>query len=165
MLIYLSLGSNTGNREKNIYDALNRLNNSSVKVLKASAVYQTEPVGYKHQPDFYNAAVKAETELLPFELLDVIKSIEKSMGRKQAGTRRWGPRIIDIDIVFYGNIMINSGRLIIPHAEMQKRLFVLVPLTEIAGNFVHPGLKLSIKELVKMCGNKEKITRIGAVNE
>lgn len=165
MIIYLSLGSNTGSREKNIHEALRRLKNISVKILKTSALYLTEPVGYKRQADFYNIAVKAKTKLLPFELLDAIKSIEKSMGRRQAGVRRWGPRIIDIDIVFYGNIMINSGRLIIPHAEMQKRLFVLVPLTEIAGNFVHPGLNLSVKELVKACGNKEKITRIGAVNE
>jgi len=165
MIIYLSLGSNTGNREKNIYDTLNRLKSNAVEILKTSAMYQTEPVGYKQQADFYNIAVKVKTKLLPFELLDAIKSIEKSMGRKQAGVRRWGPRIIDIDIVFYGNIMINSGRLVIPHAEMQRRLFVLVPLTEIAGNYVHPGLKLSVKELVKVCGNKEKITRIGAVNE
>ncbi|HPI02638.1 MAG: Bifunctional folate synthesis protein [Candidatus Aerophobetes bacterium ADurb.Bin490] len=165
MKVFLSLGANKGDKKSSLKEALKRLGENKINVRKISSVYLTEPFGYKKQPDFLNIAVQAETKLTPFDLLDTVKRIESEMGRKPDSGRRWGPRIIDIDIIFYGNIMINSGRLTIPHAGLAERLFVLVPLDEIAGGFTHPAFKLSVKELLKTCKKEEKILRIGALNE
>jgi 2-amino-4-hydroxy-6-hydroxymethyldihydropteridine diphosphokinase len=165
MKVFLSLGANKGDKKSSLKEALKKLGEKKINVRKISPLFLTEPFGYKRQPDFLNVAVQAETDLPPFELLDTVKSIEAEMGRKSAFSPRWGPRIIDIDIIFYGNIMINSARLTIPHIGLAERLFVLVPLNEIAGGFRHRAFKSSVKELLKNCKKEEKILRIGAVNE
>ena len=146
-ICYLSLGSNIGNRKKNIEKALVQLEKNSIKKIKLSSFYETEPVG-PVQRNFYNIAGKFKTELTPFDLLKKIKEIESLLGRKK--TYRWGPRVIDIDILFYGKKIIKTENLIIPHKEICKRLFVLIPLNEIAPNFVHVTAHKKIKTLLLM---------------
>ena len=132
---YLGLGSNIGDRISNIKDAINRLDKSDgICMKKASSLYETEPVGYVDQPDFINCVVEIETELDPYQLLDVVQNIEKKMGRTR--NLRWGPRIIDIDILLFDDIKVKTDVLEIPHPRMMERSFVMVPLSEIASEIV-----------------------------
>ncbi len=142
--IFLALGTNLGNREQNLRQALSRLD-PQIKELVVSSIYETEPWGYTEQPRFLNQVVIAETELEPLELLDYLKKIEASL--KRIATFRNGPRTIDLDILFYDDTVINTPELVIPHAEMANRAFVMLPLVEIAPNFIHPVFQQSIKEL------------------
>lgn len=128
---YLGLGSNLGNRRENLKKAISLLKEEGVKILKKSKVMQTAPVGYKDQPDFLNQVIKVETELAPFQLLKTVKMIEKKMGRKK--TFRWGPRVIDIDILLYNGVKINTKMLTIPHREIKNRDFLLILLKEVGG--------------------------------
>ncbi|MCX7988065.1 MAG: 2-amino-4-hydroxy-6-hydroxymethyldihydropteridine diphosphokinase [Thermodesulfovibrio sp.] len=144
--IYLLLGSNLGDRAKNIEVALSELKDCGIIVSKKSSLYNTVPWGYTDQPEFLNQAIECLTILEPLDLLRTLKQVEKKMGRKD--TIRYGPRIIDIDIIFYDNIIFKSQELTIPHPLMHKRDFVLKPLCEIAPYFIHPELKLSVKELL-----------------
>ncbi|MGC9045127.1 MAG: 2-amino-4-hydroxy-6-hydroxymethyldihydropteridine diphosphokinase [Thermodesulfovibrio sp.] len=143
--VFLSIGSNIGEKEKNCLQAIAILEQSGLIINKTSSIYITKPWGFKNQPDFANMAVEAFTDFDPRELLQLIKKIEKQMGRKS--TIKYGPRIIDIDIIFYDNLIYESENLNIPHPLMHKRYFVLKPLVEIAPDFVHPVLGLTIKEL------------------
>ncbi|MDR2425838.1 MAG: 2-amino-4-hydroxy-6-hydroxymethyldihydropteridine diphosphokinase [Endomicrobium sp.] len=146
-VIYLSLGSNIGNRAENLVSALSFLQSSGfVNILKISSFYKTSAVGLC-QRDFYNIAVKAETNLQPEELLCLVQNIEFLIGRKPS--KRWGPRIIDIDILFFGNEIVKADNLFIPHKEIQNRLFALCPLNEISPDFVHPVLNRKINEIVQ----------------
>lgn len=145
-LIYLSLGSNLGDREKNLETALSELENEGIVILKKSSIYETAPWGYEKQPEFLNMAMEGLTLLGPYDLLKLIKEIESKMGRKK--TIKYGPRVIDIDIIFYNNIILKSKVLTIPHPLMHKRDFVLKPLCEIASEFIHPELKISVKKLL-----------------
>ncbi|MCS7163513.1 MAG: 2-amino-4-hydroxy-6-hydroxymethyldihydropteridine diphosphokinase [Thermodesulfovibrio sp.] len=145
--VYLLLGSNLGNREKNIEKAINELMLCGVRILKKSSLYNTAPWGYTEQPDFLNQAVEGLTSFEPTALLREIKKIERKMGRVE--TLRYGPRVIDIDIIFYDNIVFESKDLVIPHPLMHKREFVLKPLCEIAPDFIHPKLNLSVKKLLE----------------
>ncbi len=137
---YLGLGSNEGDRVANIREAIRRLENGgSCRVIDCSSVYETKPVGIIEQPDFLNAVVRVTTSLTPLALLDYCQAIEHSMGRVR--TMRWGPRVIDIDILLYGRESLCTERLVIPHPEMLKRAFVLVPLSEIAPSIeLTPGI-------------------------
>jgi len=152
--VYLSLGSNVGNRVENIVFALSFLQSSGfVNIKRISSFYETSPVGPK-QKNFCNIAVKAQTDLTPSELLLFIKHIERVSGRKK--TVKWGPRVIDIDILFFGREIIDVQAtaeakfgLVIPHVEIQNRLFVLVPLCEIAADFVHPVFKRKISDIAR----------------
>ncbi len=143
-IIYLSLGSNIGNRKRNLEKALIELHKKDIKKIKISSLYETEPVGPK-QRNFYNIAGKFKTSLQPQDLLKTVKQIEENLGRIK--TYRWGPRVIDIDILFYGKQIIKSKNLIIPHKEIANRAFVLVPMNEIAPNFVYPIKRKTIKTL------------------
>lgn len=147
MMVYLSIGSNLGNRLENITNAIKKLNElANTKVKKVSTIYETEPVGKKNQPTFLNIAVEIETELSPLELLSEIKKIEYELGRTPS--ERWGPRTIDIDIILYGNVCINEKQLVLPHAEFRNRRFVLQPLAELCCNEVDPITGLTIEELL-----------------
>ena len=149
--IYLSLGSNIGNRKRNLRKALAELEKQDIKEIKVSSLYETEPVG-PEQRNFYNIAGKFKTSLQPRELLKVLKNIEEKLGREK--TFRWGPRVIDIDILFYGKQVIKTKNLIIPHKEIINRAFVLVPMAEISANYIHPVYKKAIKTLNKSLQNK-----------
>ena len=145
--VYLSLGSNLGERFKNIdlaIDAIGRLEGTTV--FSRSSFYETVPIGVTEQAEFVNIAARIETMLAPEALLAALKDIEKEMGRRK--TVRWGPRLIDIDIIFYGNKIISLQGLVIPHPEMEGRRFVLEPLAEIAGGAVHPATGKSVQMML-----------------
>jgi 2-amino-4-hydroxy-6-hydroxymethyldihydropteridine diphosphokinase len=145
-IVYLGIGTNLGNREDNCARALSLLEEAGVHVTKRSGLVETEPWGLAEQPSFLNMALEAETGLSPLELLSALKRIEASMGRTDPG-ERWGPRVIDLDILLYGDEVIESPELRIPHPSMHKRGFVLGPLSEIAPALRHPVLGRTIVEL------------------
>jgi len=151
---YLSLGSNLGHREANLASALKMLGREA-RTLKVSSLYETEPVGYKAQPWFLNCACSVETDLSPQALLKLAKTIEKGLGRKPA--LRFGPRLIDIDILFYDDLILDSPDLVIPHPRLAERAFVLVPLKEIAPHLVHPLLGVTIEELFEGAEDLERV--------
>lgn len=144
--VFIALGSNLGDRAVNCRKAVNLLSSTGeVKVVKESRLYETEPWGVLEQDTFINAVIEVATDLSPRELLGLLKSVELRMGRKE--TVRWGPRIIDLDILFYGDHIINEAGLKVPHPGVHERAFVLVPLSEIAPGFIHPVSKRSVAEL------------------
>ena len=145
--VYIGIGSNLGDRYRNCLRAIELLRQNGLFVTKQSSMYETEPWGVTEQPEFVNMAVETETDLAPMRLLEMLKKIEKEMGRQD--TIRWGPRIIDLDILLYNDIILNTDSLTIPHPLMHEREFVLGPLSEIAGEFIHPVLKKSITDLFK----------------
>ncbi len=144
---YLSLGSNLGNREANLHDAIRRLGELGT-LKKISSFYETAPVEVTAQPWFMNCVVELETALSPRELLNGLLTIEQAMGRERLQPK--GPRLIDLDIVLYGSQIVHEHGLTIPHPAMHERRFVLEPLAEIASNAVHPGLHKTTMELLNM---------------
>ncbi len=131
VVVYLGLGSNVGDRLENMRSAVRMIDeHEACRVQKVSSLYETAPVGFIEQPDFLNAVIEVVTSLDPRKFLRLCSHIEKSLGRKR--TIRWGPRVIDIDILIYDNTAITSEELIIPHPRIKSRAFVLVPLAEIA---------------------------------
>lgn len=134
-----------GDRQDNCKKAISLMQNSNIIIKKISSIYETEPWGLKDQQRFINMAVEAETRLSPEELLNVLKCVEKQMGRERG--EKWGPRIIDLDILLYDDIVIDMEHLRIPHPLLHDREFVLCPLAEIAPDKVHPVLKKSIRQL------------------
>jgi 2-amino-4-hydroxy-6-hydroxymethyldihydropteridine diphosphokinase len=143
--IYLGLGSNVGNRARNIYSALRRLQDK-IQLDPISSLYETQPVGYSHQAWFLNLVCAGETHLSPEDLLVLAKRIEREMGRDKG--IRCGPRIVDIDILFYEDLIMDTPQLEIPHPRLAERGFVLIPLNEIAPGLLHPRLKLSVRDLL-----------------
>ena len=145
---YLSLGSNLGDREANLREAIARLRELG-SVSRVSAFYETEPVEVAgQQPWFLNCAAAVETELTPLEFLKSLLAIEHSMGRER--TEPKGPRTIDMDIIFFGNEVLDTKELSVPHPAMQHRRFVLAPLAEIAPEALHPVLRRTVRELLNL---------------
>lgn len=155
--IFLSLGSNQGDRINNLFDARKRLEKQAGKILRASSIYSTAAWGVTDQPDFLNQVIEIETKLTPGLLLDTTKKIETSLGRIRTG--KWGARIIDIDILFYRDAILNTSHLVLPHPELPNRNFVLVPFNEIAPGFIHPVLRKNIHDLMETCKDKLAVNR------
>jgi 2-amino-4-hydroxy-6-hydroxymethyldihydropteridine diphosphokinase len=146
-IAYIGIGSNLGRREENCFRAIELLKKKGIALVKRSSLYETEPWGMKGQPRFLNMAIEIETDLRPLQLLKILKNIEKEAGRKKS--RRWGPRVLDLDILLFDDIIMDEVALKIPHPFMQERAFVLKPLNEIAPGVQHPVLKKSIHELFR----------------
>jgi len=149
MIAAIALGSNLGDREGNLREAVQRMG-ALGRVAAVSGFYDTEPVGYLDQPRFLNAAVLLETELLPVELLRGLLGVEQEMGRDRANAPPKGPRVIDLDLLLYGELVMQSAELTVPHPAMHERAFVLAPLAEIAVGMLHPVLHRSIGELLAL---------------
>jgi 2-amino-4-hydroxy-6-hydroxymethyldihydropteridine diphosphokinase len=149
---YLSLGSNEGERARWLRKAIDLITAGCGKILAKSHIYETAAWGITSQADFLNMAVCIETEKRPLELLEAILEIETGMGRER--TIKWGPRIIDIDILFYNDEVINLPGLVIPHPYMQDRKFTLTPLEEVAPEYKHPVLQKTVSDLLAECTDK-----------
>lgn len=144
--IYLSLGSNVGDRTGNLRAAIDRLEAPDLHTLRISPIYETEPVDYTAQRWFLNLVMEAETELFPQQLLARIHKIERALGRVRTVPK--GPRTIDIDILFYGNTVMRSATLEIPHPRLHERRFVLVPLADLEPGLRHPVMHKTVRELL-----------------
>lgn len=134
--VYVGLGSNLGDREANLREAMQRMDAAEIRVVRRSSIYETAPQELLDQPWFLNAVVEVQTDLFPLQLLACIRNVERDMGRRRVTPK--GPRNIDIDILFYGRSVIHSAELETPHPRIAQRRFVLVPLAEIAPDFRHP---------------------------
>jgi 2-amino-4-hydroxy-6-hydroxymethyldihydropteridine diphosphokinase len=157
--VYLLLGSNEGSRHANLLKATDQIALSCGRVIRQSSLYETEAWGMKDQSNFLNQALRIETNLTPLELLSALKNIEKQTGRTE--TVKWGPRVIDIDILFYGKAIVDLPTLKIPHPYLHERRFTLAPLKEIAAEFIHPLQKKSVTMLLESCPDNSEVVKLG----
>jgi 2-amino-4-hydroxy-6-hydroxymethyldihydropteridine diphosphokinase len=157
-IVYLGLGSNVGDREENLRGALARLAAAGVRILRASPVYETEPVDYANQRWFLNQVAEAETALFPVQLLSRTSRIERDMGRIRTVPN--GPRTIDIDILLYGGTVMRSATLEIPHPRMAERRFVLAPLADLAPDLRHPATHQTVRQMLD-AAPAQTVRRVG----
>jgi 2-amino-4-hydroxy-6-hydroxymethyldihydropteridine diphosphokinase len=157
-IVFLGIGTNLGNREKNLSEAISMIRENIGKVVKASSVFESEPWGFQSENKFLNMVVKIETKLSTSGLLGRILMIEAFLGRVR-GEKQYSSRVIDIDILFCEDIVIDEESLKIPHPRLHERRFVLIPLCEIDPEFVHPVLKRSLRELLEECGDKCQVSK------
>ena len=160
--VYLSLGSNVGDREQHLRDAIRRLADVGT-VVSVSAIYETEPVEFTRQEWFLNCAVGIETNRTPKQLMAALLAIEREMGRERI--QKKGPRAIDIDIVLFGDHVVESEELTVPHPGMQRRRFVLEPLAEIAAEARHPVLGRSVREMLEALPKAQVVRRASPAGE
>lgn len=158
--VYLGLGSNVGQREENLIQAMRRLGQHApedgmLRLRRCSSVYETAPWGYADQPAFLNCVVEAETDLTPQALLALAQRVERELGRQPVF--RYGPRLVDVDILLYGDLALDLPDLQIPHPRLAQRAFVLVPLAELAPQLVHPTLGLTAAELARRVEGKQGV--------
>lgn len=156
-IAYLLTGSNQGDRESYLSEALDYIEKRCGKILRTSCIYETEPWGFTEQPAFLNQAIALETSIIPEELMQILLDIETEMGRIR--NVQYGPRIIDIDLLFYGERILNTPFLSVPHPAIQDRKFVLVPLAEIAPELNHPILGKNISLLLKGCPDHSDVQK------
>jgi len=159
-MVYLSLGSNVGEREANLRGAIAALPGAGVRVTRTSALYETEPVDYLEQGWFLNCVLEGETEKTAVELLRSLREIETRMGSKKLVAK--GPRLIDMDILLYGQETMDTPELQVPHPRMHLRRFVLAPLAEIAPEVRHPTLKKAVRELLEETKDRSAVRRMGS---
>lgn len=158
MKVYLGIGANLGDRGKNIHGALELIKEHIGPVKKASSLYETEPWGFKSENDFLNMVAEVETRLKPSGLLGRILMIEAQLGRLR-GEKKYTSRLIDIDILLYGEKILEAKSLVIPHPKLHERRFVLIPLSEIMPDLVHPKLGKTIKALLKGCSDRSRVKK------
>lgn len=156
--VFVGIGSNMGDRVLNCKKALQEMSAFS-KILRVSSVYETEPFGNEEQPKFINCAAEIETVLPPRELLDLLQSIEDKLERRRG--ERWGPRTIDLDIIFYDDLIIDTDGLTIPHVSAHTRRFVLEPLCELEPRLFHPGFGVQLRELLNTIEDTKKVAKTG----
>lgn len=157
-IVFLGIGTNLGNREVNLKKAIGRIEEFIGPVLQYSSVYKTEPWGFQTDDEFLNQVVRVETVLTPSGLLGRILMIESLLGRVRS-RQRYSSRLIDIDILLYEDLILDSETLKIPHPLMYDRKFVLIPLCEIASEMIHPALKKTIAELLEICKDKSEVKK------
>ncbi len=158
-MVYLSLGSNLGDRESNLAQATMALSiNFEISGIKSSTYYESEPLYNKDQPEFLNSVVKFSTTLKPFDVLDVIQKVERMLGRPDKREKNQ-PRIIDVDILFHGDAVIETKDLSIPHPMISLRKFILIPFAEIEPGFEIPHSNLTINDLIENCPDNSRVTR------
>jgi 2-amino-4-hydroxy-6-hydroxymethyldihydropteridine diphosphokinase len=160
MLVFLSLGTNQGDKLQNLQLCGQKIAGSIGQILKASSVYETASWGFDTEDKFFNQVLMVETALKAIELLDACLDIEMMLGRKRVLETGYQSRIIDVDILFYGEEIIRSEKLIVPHYLMCKRNFVLVPLNEIAPDWVHPIFKQPVSLLLSECDDKGEVIKV-----
>jgi len=157
--VYLGLGSNVGDPVAQIRKALERIRGAKgIRILRVSSLYRTEPQGETEQDWFVNAVAEVETSLLPLQLLDLLQEIETRMERNTP--YRWGPRSIDLDILFFGNRIVEEPELTIPHPLVEQRRFVLEPLVELAPNGIHPLNGKTFQDLLEELGTAQQVERL-----
>lgn len=158
MQVFLLTGSNMGDSAGYLREAEEHITSRVGMIVKRSAIYKTEPWGNKDQQYFLNQVVEIQTVLEPEEVLHTILNIELEMGRNRI--LKWGPRVIDIDLLFYGSLIMQSQRLTIPHPLLHERRFTLLPLSEIAPGFIHPVLNQTIQLLLDTCADTSLVERM-----
>ncbi len=157
-IAYLLIGGNLGNRSANLQKAMQLIEQNCGQVVQTSAIYETAAWGLTNQPAFYNQALKIHTNLPPESLMDALLLIEKEMGRVR--TIKLGPRTIDLDMIFYNMLVLNSEKLVLPHPALSQRRFVLLPLFEIAPGFIHPVFQKNIEQLLKDCPDQLDVQKL-----
>lgn len=155
--IFLLLGTNLGDRSKNLEDAITIIQKRCGPVLAKSSVYRTAAWGKVDQPEFLNQAISIDTQLLPQSLLNAVLEIERDLGRERL--EKWGTRVIDIDILIYNNQVIRSRDLVVPHPQLENRRFALTPLSEIAPDLVHPLTGKKVSQLLEICPDQLEVVR------
>ena len=155
--IYLSTGSNLGDRKANLFYASQYVQNEIGKLVLSSSIYKSEPWGFVSEEMFFNQVLEVETMLSPFEVLEKIQKIEKALGRIKT-SQQWISRIVDIDLLFYEDLILNTELLKIPHPLLHKRKFVLFPLHEIKPGYMHPEFFKTVSELLEICEDQTNIT-------
>jgi 2-amino-4-hydroxy-6-hydroxymethyldihydropteridine diphosphokinase len=157
--IFIALGSNLGDRAGWLQQAQKKLFGApTVQLVAASSIYETEPVGKIDQPAFLNQVIEVRTALTPDGLLSRLLRVEHELGRVR--TERWGPRIIDLDLLAFGERLSRTSRLVLPHPELRRRRFVLQPWAEIAPEFIVPGFSATVEELLKNCGDNNRVQKL-----
>ena len=160
---YIGIGSNLGTPEGNCTKAIEKISSAKgIKIISKSSFYQTEPIGGVQQGWFVNSAIEIETDLSPENLLSVLLNLELAMGRIRK--EKWGPRLIDLDLLLYGNLVLEKKGITLPHPEIQNRKFVLTPMSEIAENLIHPTLKKTIKTLLQESSDVTIVKKIKKPN-
>jgi 2-amino-4-hydroxy-6-hydroxymethyldihydropteridine diphosphokinase len=160
--VFIGIGSNLGDRRANCREARDRVAElEETRVVKESSLYESEPHG-NAKTWFANSVIEIETELAPPDLLKCLKAIEATMGRRRVKGKRWGSRVIDLDIIFFNNEIINKRNLKVPHPRLQKRRFVLVPLSELAPQLIHPSLNATVSQLLATVKDDKGIHMMGS---
>lgn len=160
--IYLLLGSNLGDKQMHLKNAMRLIEGKTGKIERQSSIYETEAWGKTDQPSFYNLVIEISTQLAPEELLKELLAIEHEIGRVRY--EKWGARIIDIDILYYDQQVVKKEELIIPHPGIEHRRFTLAPLVEIASDFIHPILKATNRQLLERCDDSLQAKRLDTAN-
>ncbi|MDH5476214.1 MAG: 2-amino-4-hydroxy-6-hydroxymethyldihydropteridine diphosphokinase [Cyclobacteriaceae bacterium] len=160
--IYLLLGSNLGDKLSYLSQAIEKIEKTIGRVKNVSSVYETAAWGKEDQPTFYNQVIEIKSSLGYIEILKGILAIEQEIGRKRK--EKWGARIIDIDLLYFGTEIFTNHELVLPHPEIQNRRFTLIPLCEIAQNFIHPVLKVTHQQLLEQCNDSLEVKKLNTSN-